>query len=191
MAAASSSPARPAGSARRWRERSRRPARRVHGGGPGPGAVDELVGRLRGHGHAASAPTCVTCGTRRARRARPRGARRASTCWPTSRRCSVAGASLDEVTEDDWDLQHDINLKAAFFLVSGGGHAHDRAGPGRPDHHLQLAGLVDRWLRRLRGLCLDQGRRHDDDAEDWPARSGRTASRSTASRPARSIRRCS
>lgn len=24
--------------------------------------------------------------------------------------------SVDEVTEDDWDFQHDINLKAAFFL---------------------------------------------------------------------------
>jgi NAD(P)-dependent dehydrogenase (short-subunit alcohol dehydrogenase family) len=24
--------------------------------------------------------------------------------------------SLDEVTEEDWDFQHDINLKAAFFL---------------------------------------------------------------------------
>ena len=38
-------------------------------------------------------------------------------CWPTSRRCSGAAGSLDEVTEDDWDFQHDINLKAAFFLA--------------------------------------------------------------------------
>jgi len=25
-------------------------------------------------------------------------------------------SSVDEVTEDDWDVQHDVNLKAAFFL---------------------------------------------------------------------------
>jgi NAD(P)-dependent dehydrogenase (short-subunit alcohol dehydrogenase family) len=25
-------------------------------------------------------------------------------------------ASIDEVTEDDWDFQHDVNLKASFFL---------------------------------------------------------------------------
>jgi NAD(P)-dependent dehydrogenase (short-subunit alcohol dehydrogenase family) len=28
---------------------------------------------------------------------------------------------LDEVTEDDWDVQHDINLKAAFFLCRAAG----------------------------------------------------------------------
>jgi NAD(P)-dependent dehydrogenase (short-subunit alcohol dehydrogenase family) len=28
----------------------------------------------------------------------------------------VRRASIDEVTEEDWDLQHDVNLKAAFFL---------------------------------------------------------------------------
>jgi NAD(P)-dependent dehydrogenase (short-subunit alcohol dehydrogenase family) len=38
--------------------------------------------------------------------------------------------SLDEVTEDDWDLQHDINLKAAFFLARAAGAAMIEAGDG-------------------------------------------------------------
>ena len=32
-------------------------------------------------------------------------------------------SSLDEVTEDDWDFQHDVNLKAAFFLARAAGKA--------------------------------------------------------------------
>ena len=38
--------------------------------------------------------------------------------------------SLDEVTEDDWDLQHDVNLKAAFFLARAAGRAMIEAGQG-------------------------------------------------------------
>lgn len=38
--------------------------------------------------------------------------------------------SLDEVTEDDWDFQHDINLKAAFFLCRAAGDAMIEQGVG-------------------------------------------------------------
>ncbi|HEY7701587.1 MAG TPA: SDR family NAD(P)-dependent oxidoreductase [Candidatus Limnocylindrales bacterium] len=38
--------------------------------------------------------------------------------------------SLDEVTEDDWDFQHDINLKAAFFLTKAVGAAMIEQGQG-------------------------------------------------------------
>jgi NAD(P)-dependent dehydrogenase (short-subunit alcohol dehydrogenase family) len=38
--------------------------------------------------------------------------------------------SLDEITEDDWDLQHDINLKAAFFLCRAAGQAMIAQGHG-------------------------------------------------------------
>ena len=38
--------------------------------------------------------------------------------------------SLDEVTEDDWDFQHDVNLKAAFFLSRAAGNAMIAAGKG-------------------------------------------------------------
>ncbi len=38
--------------------------------------------------------------------------------------------SLDEVTEADWDIQHDINLKAAFFLCRTAGNAMVEQGHG-------------------------------------------------------------
>jgi NAD(P)-dependent dehydrogenase (short-subunit alcohol dehydrogenase family) len=38
--------------------------------------------------------------------------------------------SLDEVTEEDWDFQHDINLKAAFFLARAAGRAMIEQGNG-------------------------------------------------------------
>jgi len=39
-------------------------------------------------------------------------------------------ASIDEVTEDDWDFQHDINLKAAFFLCRSAARTMANAGEG-------------------------------------------------------------
>src|SRR2546428_13762361 len=38
--------------------------------------------------------------------------------------------SLDEITEDDWDIQHDVNLKAAFFLCRAAGRAMVAQGRG-------------------------------------------------------------
>ncbi len=38
--------------------------------------------------------------------------------------------SLDEITEDDWDFQHDVNLKAAFFLCRAAGKAMVAQGQG-------------------------------------------------------------
>jgi NAD(P)-dependent dehydrogenase (short-subunit alcohol dehydrogenase family) len=40
-------------------------------------------------------------------------------------------ASLDEVTEDDWDAQVDTNLKATFFLCRSFGNEMKRVGEGR------------------------------------------------------------
>ena len=39
-------------------------------------------------------------------------------------------SSLDEITEDDWDLQHDVNLKSAFFLCRAAGRAMVAQGHG-------------------------------------------------------------
>lgn len=39
-------------------------------------------------------------------------------------------SSLAEVSEDDWDVQHDVNLKAAFFLCRTVGTALQSAGRG-------------------------------------------------------------
>ena len=38
--------------------------------------------------------------------------------------------SLDEVTEEDWDFQHGVNLKAAFFLSRAAGRAMIEQGEG-------------------------------------------------------------
>jgi NAD(P)-dependent dehydrogenase (short-subunit alcohol dehydrogenase family) len=38
--------------------------------------------------------------------------------------------SLDEVTEEDWDFQHDVNLKANFFLCRTAGNAMIEQGEG-------------------------------------------------------------
>ncbi|RFU83898.1 SDR family NAD(P)-dependent oxidoreductase [Streptomyces triticagri] len=37
---------------------------------------------------------------------------------------------IDEVTEDDWDLQHDVNLKASFFLLRDAAELMRRQGTG-------------------------------------------------------------
>jgi NAD(P)-dependent dehydrogenase (short-subunit alcohol dehydrogenase family) len=39
-------------------------------------------------------------------------------------------SNVDEITEDDWDFQHDINLRAAFFLCRAAGRAMIRQGRG-------------------------------------------------------------
>ena len=91
--------------------------------------------------------------------------------------------SLDEVTEDDWDFQHDVNLKAAFFLCRAAGQRDDRrrarvAGSscsapraGGP------AGSAGRWSTPRRRAASPRC------AAGWRGRSGRTGSRSTASSP--------
>ncbi len=90
--------------------------RQGHGRGPRPGPVDEVVAGLEGSGHvgvgadlrdlAGHAPL-----VERARRELGNLYVLANLAAVLRRRGSV-----DEVTEDDWDFQHDINLKAAFFL---------------------------------------------------------------------------
>jgi NAD(P)-dependent dehydrogenase (short-subunit alcohol dehydrogenase family) len=42
----------------------------------------------------------------------------------------IRRANVDEVTEEDWDLQHDINLKAGFFLNRAMGRALKAQGRG-------------------------------------------------------------
>jgi NAD(P)-dependent dehydrogenase (short-subunit alcohol dehydrogenase family) len=42
----------------------------------------------------------------------------------------IRRANVDEVTEEDWDLQHDINLKAGFFLNRAMGRALRAQGRG-------------------------------------------------------------
>jgi NAD(P)-dependent dehydrogenase (short-subunit alcohol dehydrogenase family) len=42
----------------------------------------------------------------------------------------VRRASVDEVTEEDWDFQHDVNLKSTFFLCQAAARAFREQGGG-------------------------------------------------------------
>ncbi len=76
--------------------------------------------------------------------------------------------SVDDVTEADWDLQHDVNLKSTFFLNQAVGQLFRAQGQRRPHHQLHLAGLADRRLRRLGRLCRHEGRHRLDDPRSRP-----------------------
>ena len=151
--------------------------------------VDEVWPGFEGSRHLAWPPTCVTSRPTRARRS---GAAELGNLYVLANLAAVLRrrGSVDEVTEEDWDFQHDVNLKAAFFLCRAAGERDDRAGQGRPDHPVQLAGLVDRRLRRVGRLRGDEGWRHHDVPRARPHVRAAPHHRSTACRPARSTRRC-
>ena len=72
-------------------------------------------------------------------------------------------ADIDEVTEDDWDFQVGVNLKASFFLMRTAATRPARQRRRRQHHGVHVAGLDDRWLRRIGGLRRDQGWHRVDD----------------------------
>jgi NAD(P)-dependent dehydrogenase (short-subunit alcohol dehydrogenase family) len=95
------------------------------------GALDELVGELEGDAHRGIALDLRDDGDRQRLLA-------ASTIDSTAPYALVhtaallrRRASLDEVTEDDWDAQVDTNLKATFFLCRLIGNEMKKAGEGR------------------------------------------------------------
>jgi NAD(P)-dependent dehydrogenase (short-subunit alcohol dehydrogenase family) len=94
------------------------------------GRLDDLVGGLDGSGHVGVVADLRDLGTHgplveRARQELGGVYVLANLAAVLRRR-----GSLDEVTEDDWDLQHDINLKSAFFLARAAGSAMIQAGDG-------------------------------------------------------------
>ncbi len=94
------------------------------------GRLDDLVGGLEGTGHVGVAADLRDLGTHAPLVERARqdlgGVYVLANLAAVLRR----RGSLDEVTEDDWDLQHDINLKSAFFLARAAGRAMIEAGDG-------------------------------------------------------------
>jgi len=93
-------------------------------------AVDEVVAGLEGTGHIAAAADLRdleghTALVERARREFGGLYVLANLAAVLRRRGSV-----DEVSEDDWDFQHDVNLKAAFFLSRTAADAMVEAGAG-------------------------------------------------------------
>jgi NAD(P)-dependent dehydrogenase (short-subunit alcohol dehydrogenase family) len=94
------------------------------------GRLDELVGSLDGSGHVG-----VVADLRDLATHAPLVERAVADLGGVYVLANLAAVlrrrgSLDEVTEDDWDLQHDINLKSAFFLARSAGNAMIAAGAG-------------------------------------------------------------
>jgi NAD(P)-dependent dehydrogenase (short-subunit alcohol dehydrogenase family) len=92
--------------------------------------VDELVGSLEGSGHVGVAADLRDLGTHDA--LVDRAVSELGGLYVLANLAAVLRrrGSLDEVTEDDWDLQHDVNLKSAFFLARAAGNAMIAAGQG-------------------------------------------------------------
>ncbi len=92
--------------------------------------LDELVGGLEGSGHVAAVADLRDLASHDALVARARA--ELGEVYVLANLAAVLRrrGSLDEVTEDDWDFQHDINLKSAFFLARTAGNAMIAAGKG-------------------------------------------------------------
>ncbi len=94
------------------------------------GRLDELIDKLEGSGHLG-----VVADLRDVSGHEALVARAQADLGEVYVLANLAGVlrrrgSLDEVTEDDWDFQHDINVKSAFFLSRAAGNAMIAAGKG-------------------------------------------------------------
>lgn len=92
--------------------------------------LDEVVGGLEGSGHLGVTADLRDLGTHDALVAR--AVKELGGVYVLANLAAVLRrrGSLDEVTEDDWDLQHDVNLKSAFFLARSAGQTMIAAGQG-------------------------------------------------------------
>ena len=96
----------------------------------GQGRLDDLVGTLEGSGHLG-----VVADLRDLSSHAPLVERARAELGEVYVLANLAGVlrrrgSLDEVTEDDWDFQHDVNVTSAFFLSRAAGNAMIAAGKG-------------------------------------------------------------
>jgi len=92
--------------------------------------LDDLVGGLEGSGHVAAVVDLRDLASHDALVARARA--ELGEVYVLANLAAVLRrrGSLDEVTEEDWDFQHDINVKSAFFLARAAGNAMIAAGGG-------------------------------------------------------------
>jgi NAD(P)-dependent dehydrogenase (short-subunit alcohol dehydrogenase family) len=92
--------------------------------------VDEVVAGLEGSGHVGVAADLRDVGSHAGLVARARG--ELGNLYVLANLAAVLRrkGSQDEVTEEDWDFQHDVNLKAAFFLARAAGDAMIEQGQG-------------------------------------------------------------
>ena len=85
--------------------------------------LDDVVGSLEGSGHLGVVADLRDLGSHEALVAR--AVAEFGEVYVLANLAAVLRrrGSLDEVTEDDWDFQHDINVKSAFFLARTVGNA--------------------------------------------------------------------
>ena len=93
-------------------------------------AVEDVVSELEGEGHVAAAVDLSDIGTHDALVARAR--RELGELYVLAHLAAVLRRrpSIDDVTEEDWDVQIDVNLKAAFFLCRASARAMVEQGNG-------------------------------------------------------------
>ena len=93
-------------------------------------AVDDVARGLEGTGHVGVAADLRDLGSHAGLVARARA--ELGNLYVLANLAAVLRrkGSLDEVTEEDWDFQHDVNLKAAFFLARAAGNAMIEEGQG-------------------------------------------------------------
>ena len=94
------------------------------------GRLDDLVGMLEGSGHLGVVADLRDVSGHEALVARAPADRGEVYVLANLAGVLRRRGSLDEVTEDDWDFQHDINVKSAFFLSRAAGNAMIAAGKG-------------------------------------------------------------
>ena len=94
------------------------------------GKVDDVVAGLVGDGHVGVAADLTDLASHDTLVGRAR--RELGALYGLANLAAVVrrASHLDVVSEDDWDLQHDINLKASFFLARAAGYAMIDAGRG-------------------------------------------------------------
>ncbi len=92
--------------------------------------LDEVVGGLDGSGHVGVAADLRDVGSHEALIQRAQAELGGVYVLANLAAVLRRRGSLDEVTEDDWDFQHDINVKSAFFLARAAGNAMIAAGSG-------------------------------------------------------------
>lgn len=91
--------------------------------------LDELVGGLEGEGHVAVAWDLRDVG--RLESLVRRAVDELGELYVLANVAAVLRRrTLEEITEDDWDFQHDVNLKSLFFLCRAAGAAMIEAGRG-------------------------------------------------------------
>jgi NAD(P)-dependent dehydrogenase (short-subunit alcohol dehydrogenase family) len=93
-------------------------------------AVEAIVAELEGDGHAAAAVDLSDIGTHAGLVAQAR--RELGELYVLAHLAAVLRrrSSIDDVTEEDWDIQLDVNLKAAFFLCRASANAMVEQGGG-------------------------------------------------------------